>query len=124
LADLSFERNRSVELGKKLKAAQGEIERLSGAMRERDIKLQEATVQAADLTRKLDELTVLNQALQDRLRAAGQSLDQVSAEKGSLAAALAETRKQLDELKRQQAAAEARLAQFQELVKKFQKLAD
>jgi chemotaxis protein MotB len=124
LADLSFERNRSVDLAKKLKAAQAEIERLSGAMRERDIKLQEATVANADLTRKLDELTVLNQALQDRLRAAGQSLDQVSAEKGSLAAALAETRKQLDELKRQQAAAEARLAQFQELVKKFQKLAD
>jgi chemotaxis protein MotB len=124
LADLQFERNRSVDLAKKLKAAQAEVERLGAAMRERDIKLQEATVQNADLSRKLDELTILNQALQDRLRAAGQSLDQVSAEKGSLAAALAETRKQLDELKRQQAAAEARLAQFQELVKKFQKLAD
>ena len=124
LADLSFERNRSVDLTKKLKAAEQEIGRLAAAMRERDVKLQEATVANADLTRKLDELTVLNQALQDRLRAAGQSLDQVAAEKGSLAAALAETRKQLDELKRQQAAADARLAQFQDLVKRFQKLAD
>jgi chemotaxis protein MotB len=124
LADLQFERNRSVELGKKLKAAQDELAKLQAAMRDRDLKLQEATVAHADLTRKLDEMTVLNQALQDRLRAAGHSLDQVSAEKGSLAAALAETRKQLDELKKQQAAAEARLAQFQDLVKKFQKLAD
>ncbi len=124
LADLSFERNRSADLAKKLKAAQEEIERLGIAMRDRDVKLQDATVAHADLARKFDELTVLNQALQDRLRSAGQSLDQVSAEKGSLAAALAETRKQLDELKRQQAASEARLAQFQELLKRFQKLAD
>ncbi len=124
LADLQFERNRSVDLAKKLKAAQAEIDKLAAAMRERDLKLQEATVAQADLARKLDELTILNQALQDRLRSAGQSLDQVSAEKGSLAAALAETRKQLDELKKQQAASEARLAQFQELIKRFQKLAD
>lgn len=124
LADLQFERNRSVDLAKKLKATQAEIAKLEEAMRDRDLKLQEATVAHADLSRKLDELTILNQALQDRLRSAGQSLDQVSAEKGSLAAALAETRKQLDELKKQQAAAEARLAQFQDLIKKFQKLAD
>ncbi len=124
LADLDFERERSTDLTKKLQAAQAEIAKLTAEMRARDLKLEESRVSHADLTRQFDELTVLNQALQDRLRAAGQSLDQVSAEKGSLAAALAETRKQLDELKKQQAAAEARLAQFQDLVKRFQKLAD
>ncbi len=124
LADLQFERNRSADLDRKLKAMQAEIAKLGGEMRDRDTKIQEATVANADLTRQLDELKVLNQALQDRLRQAGQSLDQLGADKGALAASLAETRKQLDELKRQQAAAEARVAQFQELIRRFQKLVD
>jgi chemotaxis protein MotB len=124
LADLQFERNRSADLDRKLKASQAEIAKLGGDIKARDDKLQEMTVANADLARQLDELKVLNQALQDRLKQAGQSLDQLGAEKGSLAASLAETRKQLDELKRQQAAAEARVAQFQELIRRFQKLAD
>jgi len=124
LADLQFERNRSTDLDRKLKAAQAEMANLAGQMQARDQKIQEVTVGNADLVRQMDELKVLNQALQDRLKQAGQSLDKIGAEKGSLADSLAETRKQLDELKRQQAAAEARVAQFQELIRRFQKLAD
>jgi chemotaxis protein MotB len=124
LADLQFERNRTVDLEAKLQAAQAEIARLGGEMRARDAKLEEANVARADLARQLEEVKVLNAALQDRLKQAGQSVDQLATERGSLAAALADTRKQLDELKKQQAAAEARLAQFQELVRRFQKLAE
>jgi chemotaxis protein MotB len=124
LADLQFERNRTVDLETKLKNAQGEIGRLGQDMRARDGKLEELNVAQADLVSKLEEASVLNVALQDRLKKAGQSVEQLSTEKGSLKTELAETRKQLDELKRQQAAAEARLAQFQDLVKRFQKLAD
>lgn len=124
LADLQFERNRTADLDARLKNAQAEIGRLGQEMLARDQKLETCTVSQADLVRKLDEASVLNVALQDRLKSAGQSVDQLSSEKGSLAAALAETRKQLDELKKQQAAAEARVAQFQELVRRFQKLAD
>ncbi|MFO0555059.1 MAG: OmpA family protein [Polyangiaceae bacterium] len=124
LADLQFERNRSADLQKKLEATKAEVDRLGTDMKDRDAKLEEANLREADLTRKLDEVQVLNVALQDRLKQAGQSLDQMSTEKGSLNAALADTRKQLDELKKQQAAAEARVAQFQELVKRFQKLAE
>lgn len=124
LADLQFERNRSADLGGKLTNAQAEIARLAGEMKARDAKLEEASVSQADLVRKLDEVSILNVALQDRLKSAGQSVDQLSNEKGTLTAALTETRKQLDELKKQQAASEARVQQFQELVKRFQKLAD
>lgn len=124
LADLQFERNRSADLDRKLQAAQGEIARLTAELSARDAKIEEGTVAQADLARKLDEVTVLNVALQDRLKAAGQSLDQLSTEKGSLSAALADTRRQLEELRKQQAAAEARVAAFQELVRRFQKLAD
>lgn len=124
LADLQFERNRSADLDVKLKNAKAELARLAADMRDRDAKLQEQNVAEADLARKLEEAMILNVALQDRLKKAGQSVDQLATEKGTLSAALAETRKQLDELKKQQAAAEARVQQFQELVRKFQKLAD
>lgn len=124
LSDLQFERNRTLDLETKLKNAIAEIGRLGQDMRARDGKLEELNVAQADLVAKLDEASVLNMALQDRLKKAGQSVEQLATEKGTLKNELAETRKQLDELKRQQAAAEARLAQFQDLVKRFQKLAD
>ncbi len=124
VADLQFERNRTQDLEKKLAAAKAEIARLGDDIAARDKSLQEANVKAADLARQLEELTVLNVAMQERLKAAGQGLDQLSSEKGTLAAQLTETRKQLEELKKQQAAAEARVAQFQDLIKRFQKLAD
>jgi chemotaxis protein MotB len=124
VADLQFERNRTQDLERKLAAANAELSRLAGEIAARDKALQEASVGAADLTRKLEEIAILNVALQDRLKAAGQGIDQLSTEKGTLAAALADTRKQLEELKKQQAAAEARVAQFNDLIKRFQKLAD
>ncbi|MBL8740705.1 MAG: OmpA family protein, partial [Myxococcales bacterium] len=124
VADLQFERNRTQDLERKLAAANAEISRLAGEIAARDKALQEASVGAADLTRKLEEIAILNVALQDRLKAAGQGLDQLSSEKGTLAAALADTRKQLEELKKQQAAAEARVAQFNDLIARFKKLAD
>jgi chemotaxis protein MotB len=124
LADLQFERNRTTDLEKKLAAAQAEIKRLGEELAARDAKLDQLNVAQASLARELEELKVLNAALQGRLKQAGQSVDQLATEKGSLNDELARTRKQLDELKRQQAAAEARLAQFQELVRRFQKLAE
>jgi chemotaxis protein MotB len=124
VADLQFERNRTQDMEKKLLAAKAEITRLGEEIAARDKALQEANVKAADLTRQLEELTVLNMAMQDRLKAAGQGLDQLSGEKGALAAQLAETKKQLEELKKQQAAAEARVAQFNDLIARFKKLAD
>ncbi|NUP06617.1 MAG: OmpA family protein [Polyangiaceae bacterium] len=124
LADLQFERNRSHDLDGKLKNATAEIARLGKEMQARDAKLEEMNVAQADLVRKLDEVSILNVALQDRLKKAGQSVDQLTTEKGTLSTTLAETRKELEELRKQQAAAEARVKAFQDLVKRFQKLAD
>ncbi len=124
LADLQFTRNQLIASNQRLLAAQTQIAALGDAMRERDVKLNEDTVTKADLIRKLDEMAVLNAALQERLQKAGQSVESLSSEKGSLAAALEDTRKRLEELRRAQAAAEARAAQFQDLVRRFGKLAD
>jgi chemotaxis protein MotB len=124
LADLQFARNQAAQANDKLRAAQAELQSLQADIAARDAKLNELTATDADLHRKFEELNVLNQALTERLQKAGQSVESLSTEKGSLAQTLAETRKQLDELKKQQAAAEARAAEFQALIAKFQKLAD
>jgi chemotaxis protein MotB len=124
LADLQFARNQAADSNEKLKAAQAEITQLESDIAARDAKLNELTASDADLQRKFEELNVLNQALTERLQKAGQSVETLSSEKGSLAQTLAETRKQLEELKKQQAAAEARAADFQALIAKFQKLSD
>lgn len=124
LADLQFTRNALIASNQKLAAAQAQISALEGAMRDRDARINEDTATKADLIRKLDELAVLNAALQERLQKAGQSVESLANEKGSLSAALDDTRKRLEELRKAQAAAEARAAQFQELVRRFEKLAD
>lgn len=91
---------------------------------DRNVKLQEATTAQADLLRRLDEAAVLNAELSERLRKAGQSVQELAGERGTLAAALAETRTKLEELARQQAAAEVRAAQFRDLMAKLQKMVD
>jgi chemotaxis protein MotB len=93
-------------------------------LQDREVRLQETTTAQADLIRRLDEAAVLNAELSERLRKAGQSVHDLAGERSTLAAALAETRTRLEELARQQAAAEARAAQFRDLVARFQKLAE
>ena len=124
LGDLQFARNQVVDRDGKLAALRQQIAALEDTIRQRDATLTDATTEKADLIRKLDEAAVLNAAIQERLQKAGQNVNQLATEKGSLAAALEDTRKRLEELRKSQAAAEARAAQFQELIKRFEKLAD
>jgi chemotaxis protein MotB len=101
-----------------------EVARLSQELRARDARLAELTVARANDAKKIDDLVALNNELGQRLRSVGQSVETLSGEKGSLSKALAETRARLEELRKQQAAAEARAAQFRDLVARFQKLVD
>jgi chemotaxis protein MotB len=110
--------------GADLARLNAELARLANELRARDARLAEIGVARANDAKKLDDLVALNSELSQRLRAAGQSVEALSGEKGNLAKALADTRARLDELRRQQAAAEARAAQFRELAARFQKLVD
>ncbi len=124
LADVAFARSQAVDANDKRKAADAEIASLKTDIDARDAKLNELNASDADTKRKLEEINVLNNALAERLQKAGQNLDSLSSERGSLAQSLADTRRQLDELKKQQAAADARAAEFQALMGRFQKLVD
>lgn len=101
-----------------------EIAQLGRDLQDRDAKLRDGAVSASELSRKLEDLAVFNDELSKRLKSAGQNVDKLASERGTLTEELAETRVKLDELKRQQAAGEARVAQYQGLLRSFQKLVD
>jgi chemotaxis protein MotB len=105
-------------------ALNAEVARLGQEVQARDARLAEVSVARSNDAKKLDDLVALNGELSARLRAAGQSVDALAGEKGSLAKALADTRARLEELRRQQAAAEARAAEFRQLIARFQKMID
>jgi len=74
--------------------------------------------------KQLDDGNALNQSLRGELERAGKNVEQLLSAKGSLAAALEQTRARLDELRRAQTATEAREAQFREIAKKLQRMVD
>ena len=131
LANLGAARDQAARNGQAANAANveiqrlnGELARLDGEVKARNARLAELGVERANDAKKIDDLVALNSELSERLKKVGQSVETLSGEKGSLSKALAETKARLEELRRQQAAAEARAAQFRELAARFQKLVD
>ncbi|WP_437914602.1 OmpA family protein [Sorangium sp. So ce302] len=123
-AEAQSARAEAAQRSAQVAAIEEELARLSDDLRARDLRLSEATTAEAGLARRLDELAAMNQELSARLRSAGQSVGQLAGERGSLSAELAETRAKLDDLRRKQAAAEARAAQMRDLASRFQAMVD
>lgn len=94
------------------------------AMRDRDKRLADALATTGGLQAKLDAQTAEDAQLREELRRLGKNADQLLAEKGSLAGALAQAKARLEELRNAQAAADARAALFHQLAVKFQKMVD
>jgi chemotaxis protein MotB len=124
LAALQRARVQSADLGRRVTALEADVARLTADVQQRDARLADDATTQADLNRKVDDLTVMNAELAERLRKAGQSVEALATERGSLNDALAKTRAKLEELSRLQAAAEARAAQFRELSAKLKRLVD
>jgi len=101
-----------------------EVARLGQELAARDAKLADFTVARANDQKRIDDLVAWSNGLSQRLKSVGQSVEALAGEKGALAKALADTKARLEELRRQQAAAEARAAQFRELAARFRKLVD
>ena len=114
-----------------LATARAEIARLNDALKkalasldERDRGMAEGQVTAHDLQTKLDDATAQNEQLRVELERLGKNADALLAEKGTLASALAEAKARLEELRKAQAAADARAALFRQLALRFQKMID
>ena len=91
---------------------------------ERDKALAAAQVSAHDLQAKLDSAIAENDQLRKELARLGKNADTLLAEKGTLSSALADAKSRLEELRKAQAAADARAALFKQLALKFQKMID
>jgi chemotaxis protein MotB len=102
-------------------------EALAGAQAladQRDKALTADVASSKDLQAKLDEATAENAQLRKELDRLGKNADKLLGEKGTLATALEQARARLEELRKAQAAADARAALFKQLALKFQKMID
>ncbi len=94
------------------------------AMQDRDAKISDLSTATHNVQTQLDEQTAINQELRSALERMGKDADKLLAEKGTLAKALDDAKGRLDELRRTQAAAEARLALFKDFETRFVTLSE
>jgi chemotaxis protein MotB len=93
-------------------------------VQDRDQKLSELTTSSHNLQAQLDEATAINGKLREALERLGKNVDSMLQEKGTLTKALDDTKSRLEELRKAQAAAEARAQLFQQFVQKFKSMID
>ena len=115
--DVASRDARLVETNARLDATNAKLE-------SSDTQLSELTTAHAGLQQRYEELVGFQAELEQRLKMAGQSVEELARERGIMTKELGEVRDKLDELRRQQAQADARSAQLKELVKAFRRLVD
>jgi len=94
------------------------------ATQDRDTKLADLSTATHNLQAQLDEATAINQQLRGELQRLGKDVDKILADKGTLAKALDDAKARLDELRKAQAAAEARTLLFKDFGQRFKSLVD
>jgi chemotaxis protein MotB len=87
-------------------------------------KLSDLTTADHNLQAKLDEATAINAQMRGELERLGKNVDSMLQEKGTLAKALDDAKVRLEELRRAQAAAEARAQLFRQFIQKLKKMID
>ncbi|HEY4015730.1 MAG TPA: OmpA family protein [Polyangiaceae bacterium] len=93
-------------------------------MQDRDQKLSDMSTSSHNVQAQLDEATAINAKLRGELERLGKNVDAMLQEKGTLSKALEDAKTRLEELRKAQAAAEARAALFQQFVQKLKKMID
>ena len=94
------------------------------ALQDHENQLSQANMQSHNLQAKLDESTAIGQRLREELQRLGKNVDQLLSEKGTMSQALGDAKQRLEELRKAQAATEARTALYKQLIQKFKKLTD
>jgi chemotaxis protein MotB len=94
------------------------------AAQARDETLAKLRTDGHNLQQSLDEATAMNQGLRSELSRLGKDVDKILAEKGSLSKQLVDAKTRLEELRKAQAAAEARAALFRSVLDRLKKLVD
>ena len=115
---------RQKENGAKIHALELAIAEAQSATQECDSKLSELSTADHNLQTRLDEATAMNEQLRGELQRLGKDVDKILSERGTLSKALEDAKSRLDELRKTQAAAEARAALFRDFARRFKPLAD
>jgi chemotaxis protein MotB len=105
-------------------ALQERLTAAESATQDRDTKLADLSTSTHNLQAQLDEATAINQQLRGELQRLGKDVDKILADKGTLSKALDDAKARLDELRKAQAAAEARVLLFKDLGQRFKTLVD
>lgn len=121
VADLTKDRD---ALKQRLQDAMAQVADLSARLRQLENKLQGLTVERDQYAKLLNDSTALVGQLKERLEKLGQNVDKLTAERGQLQSGLQDAKTRLEELRKQKAAAEARLALFRGLVSKLRAMID
>ena len=123
--------NERAESKRALAAKDAELAQLRESMSQSEARcaqtareLEASQARALGSRQALDEATALNQQLRRELERQGKDVDQLLSARGALASSLEQARSRLDELRRAQAATEARAALFRELALRFKRMLD
>jgi chemotaxis protein MotB len=103
---------------------QQKVAAAEAATQDRDAKLSDLSTQNHNVQAALDEQTAMNEQLRGELGRLGKDVDKILADKGTLAKALDDAKNRLDELRKAQAASEARVALFRDFERRFKPLID
>ncbi|HET9623110.1 MAG TPA: OmpA family protein [Kofleriaceae bacterium] len=87
-------------------------------------QIDKLTKERDDLKKKIDEDTQLIGTMKSRLEKLGENVDNLVKERGELTQNMADTQARLEELRKQKAAADARLQTFRNLVQKLRSMID
>jgi chemotaxis protein MotB len=107
-----------------LLALQERLTAAESATQDREGKLADLSTSTHNLQAHLDEATAINQQLRDELQRLGKDVDKILADRGTLSKALDDAKARLDELRKAQAAAEARTLLFKDFAQRFKPLID
>jgi chemotaxis protein MotB len=103
---------------------QGRLTAAESMTQDRDSKLSDLATSSHNMQAQLDEATAINQQLRGELQRLGKDVDKILADRGTLAKALDDAKARLEELRKAQAAAEARAALFHDFAQRFKALID
>lgn len=122
--DAAAAKQREHTLDEKIADLQRTVSELQGKVAETQAALDKATADKAALQKQLDDGTALIGTMKQRLEKLGQNVESLAKEKGQLTEAMADATTRLDELRKQKAAADARLQTFRNLVAKLRSMID
>jgi chemotaxis protein MotB len=107
-----------------LEKLNADLQAVNAKLQEDENQLSQVNVESHNLQAKLDESTAIGQKLREELQRLGKNVDGLLSEKGTMSHALEDAKQRLEELRKAQAASEARTALYKQLVQKFKKLTD